>query len=118
MHYASDDDWDLLQTELNRVKGKIPYKELKGEGSVNAQADEAWNYAHSRSNSVIQDIFAGQLQSTLQCPACGALSHTFDEIMDLSLPLPQKPSLSVRSAACTIQVVSHSALKYTNWHVQ
>lgn len=94
----------LLQTELNRVKGKPPYKELKGEGSINAQADEAWDYGHSRSNSVIQDIFAGQLQSTLQCPACGALSHTFDEFMDLSLPLPQTAGLSVRSPTCTIQV--------------
>ena len=101
---AVNDGVVLLQTELNRVKGKPPYKELKGEGSLNAQADEAWDYAHSRSNSVIQDIFAGQLQSTLQCPACGALSHTFDEFMDLSLPLPQKAGLSVRSPTCTIQV--------------
>ena len=86
------------------MKGKPPYKELKGEGSVNAQAEEAWDYAHSRSSSVVQDIFAGQLQSTLQCPVCGALSHTFDEFMDLSLPLPQKPGLSVRTPSCTIQV--------------
>lgn len=93
-----------MQTELNRVKGKPPYKELKGEGSVKTQADEAWDYAHSRSSSVIQDVFAGQLQSTLQCPACGALSHTFDEFMDLSLPLPQESGLSVRSPTCTIQV--------------
>lgn len=94
----------IVQIELNRVKGKPPYRELKGEGSLKAQADEAWDYAHSRSSSVIQDVFAGQLQSTLQCPACGALSHTFDEFMDLSLPLPQKSSLSMRRPTCTIQV--------------
>ena len=93
------------QIELNRVKGKPPYRELKGEGSVGQQADEAWEYARSRSNSVIQDVFAGQLQSTLQCPDCGALSHTFDEFMDLSLPLPQNSGLSLRgSHSCTIQV--------------
>ena len=97
-----------MQTELNRVKGKPPYKELKGEGSVSAQANEAWDYAHSRSSSVIQDVFAGQLQSTLQCPACGTLSHTFDEFMDLSLPLPQKPSFGIRTPTCTIQVRSPS----------
>ncbi|KAA6417109.1 MAG: ubiquitin carboxyl-terminal hydrolase 8-like [Trebouxia sp. A1-2] len=81
---------EAMQTELNRVRGRPAYKELKGEGTVSQQADEAWEYAHSRSNSVIQDVFAGQLQSTLECPACHALSHTFDEFMDLSLPLPQK----------------------------
>ena len=87
------------------MKGKAPYKELKGEGTVSQQADEAWEYAHSRSNSVIQDIFAGQLQSTLECPACHAQSHTFDEFMDLSLPLPQKASHSLRGGStCTIQV--------------
>ena len=86
------------------MKVKPPYKELKGEGSVSQQADEAWEYAHSRSSSVIQDIFAGQLQSTLQCPDCHAESHTFDEFMDLSLPLPQQGGLRRRTSSCTIQV--------------
>ncbi len=91
------------------MRGKPAYKELKGEGTVSQQADEAWEYAHSRSNSVIQDIFAGQLQSTLECPACHALSHTFDEFMDLSLPLPQKSGHSLRGGkTCTIQVGSVS----------
>ncbi len=89
------------------MRGKPAYKELKGEGTVSQQADEAWEYAHSRSNSVIQDIFAGQLQSTLECPACHAVSHTFDEFMDLSLPLPQKSGHSLRGGkTCTIQVGS------------
>ena len=30
-----------MQAELNRVKVSPPYKELKGKGSVEAQADEA-----------------------------------------------------------------------------
>ena len=81
--------------------GKPPYKELKGEGSVSAQAEEAWSYGQSRSRSVIQDIFAGQLQSTLQCPDCGTCSHTFDDFLDISLPLPCKSS---HRAVCTIQV--------------
>ena len=105
LHLGTDSNGAAVQTELNRVKGKAPYKELKGEGTVSQQADEAWEYAHSRSNSIIQDIFAGQLQSTLECPACHALSHTFDEFMDLSLPLPQKASRNSRGGStCTIQV--------------
>ena len=103
-----------MQTELNRVKGKPPYRELKGEGSLAQQADEAWDYAHSRSSSVIQDVFAGQLQSTLQCPHCNGLSHTFDEFMDLSLPLPQKSGFSLRGRhSCTIQVVKDMIMTIT-----
>ena len=83
------------------MKGKHPFKELKGEGSVRAQAEEAWSYAQSRSRSVVQDIFAGQLQTTLQCPVCGTCSHTFNEFLDFSLPLPCKSS---PSSVCTIQV--------------
>lgn len=90
-----------MQAELNRVKVSPPYKELKGKGSVEAQADEAWNYVRDRSSSAIQEIFTGQSQSTLQCPACGELSHTFEEFLDLSLPIPQTSS---SGSACTIQV--------------
>ena len=42
---------------MNRVQGRPPYKELKGEGSATAQADNAWEYSRSRSNMVIHDIF-------------------------------------------------------------
>ena len=83
------------------MKGKLPYKELKGEGSVSAQADEAWEHARSRSSSVIHDVFTGQFQSTLQCSQCSATSYKFEEFMDLSLPLPHK---SNSKSVCTIQV--------------
>lgn len=33
-----------VQAELNRVKGKPLFRELKGEGSVCARADEAWDF--------------------------------------------------------------------------
>ena len=65
---------------MNRVAGPPFYKELKGEGLVSAQATEAWTYARSRSSSAIDDIFTGQLQSTLQCLICGACSHAFDDL--------------------------------------
>ena len=96
---------------MNRVKGTPPYKELKGEGSVSAQAEGAWQYVRSRSNSPIGDLFTGQLQSALQCPVCGALSRNFDDFADISLELPRKPG---KGATITIQVkyaCSHSSIK-------
>ena len=93
-----------VQAEMNRVKGKPLYRELRGQGSVAAQADEAWEYVQSRSNSVIHDLFRGQLHSTVQCPHCRVCSHQFDDFMDLSLPLPGHHSVGVRGHECSLQV--------------
>lgn len=81
-----------MQKELDRVQGPLPYKELKGKGTVSAQAEEAWDYARSRSSSVINDLFAGQLQSTVTCPACGVESHSFEDFYHLSCLCPRLPS--------------------------
>lgn len=89
------------------LQGKTPVMELKGEGLVSAQACEAREAAGSGSNSVIQDIFTGQSQSTVQCCHCGAVSHRFEEFMDLSLPLPEKLN---QGSTCTIQVKNMSLL--------
>ena len=88
-----------MQEETNRMTTP-PYKELKDEGSLKKQADEAWDYNRSRSSSVFTDLFAGQLQSTLQCP-CGEFSHTFSDCYDVSCPLARESS---SGSACNIQV--------------
>lgn len=56
-----------LQEECNRVRGKPSYRELKGEGPEEAQAAEAATYAREWHDSVVDDVFGGLLQSTLQC---------------------------------------------------
>ena len=68
---------------------------------MGAQALEAWCYARSRCNSAVGDVFTGQLQSTLQCPDCDALSHSFADFTDVSLPLPRKSGVG---ASISIQV--------------
>lgn len=88
-----------MQSDLNRVHKKPQYRELKGEGSEQAQADEAWDNARSWSSSVVQDVFEGQLKSTLHCPKCDKESHRFDCFHDISLPLPK-----TGRASCTIEV--------------
>lgn len=102
---------EALQTELNRVAVKQPYRELSGKGTVQQQAQEAWEYARSRFHSIIDDLFAGQLQSTITCQACGAQSHCFDYFLDLSLPLPQPEGIARRysNQAVSIQVMFREA---------
>ena len=76
------------------------FRELKGEGSVEAQADEAWAQELSRSSSLVEDVFGGQLQDTLLCPDCGYERQRFEKFQELSLQLPKK----IGQAACTLQV--------------
>ena len=84
--------WDHthVQAELERVQQKGPYREeLSGLGSRTEQASETLHYLRSRCSSVIHDVFAGLLQSTVCCPDCGHESHKFDEFLNLTLPLPK-----------------------------
>ncbi|XP_058060610.1 ubiquitin carboxyl-terminal hydrolase 32 [Anopheles bellator] len=84
-------DWllDSLHEDLNRVMEK-PYSELKdsdGRSDVIVAA-EAWNQHHARNQSIIVDLFYGQLKSKVTCQGCGRDSVRFDPFSLLSLPLP------------------------------
>jgi hypothetical protein len=72
------------------VPGKPSYRELTGKGSEAEQAEEARSYQLSWHDSVVEDVFVGQLQSTITCAACGGASHCFDPFYSLALPLPAK----------------------------
>ena len=49
---------------------------------------EAWNKHILRNESIICDLFYGQLKSTLECVICKRISITFDPFLMLSLPIP------------------------------
>jgi ubiquitin carboxyl-terminal hydrolase 4/11/15 len=81
---------DGLHEDLNRVRVK-PYRETReADGRPDEEvAREAWRAHLDRNDSIIVDLFQGQLKSTLVCPepGCGRVSVTFDPFMYLSLPL-------------------------------
>ena len=83
---------DGLSEDLNRVieKKKWNFKdeELDKLSDID-KATASWNICKSLNDSVISDIFAGQLQSTVKCHGCKHESVTFEIFMDLSLPLPK-----------------------------
>ena len=58
------------------------------------KAERLWNQYRARTSSVVADAFAGQLQSSVECHACGKASTSYDPFWDLSLPLraPRKGS--------------------------
>lgn len=87
-----------LQSEMNRVQGKLPYRELKDKDRAE-QTAEALEYFLSRYNSVVDDIFSGVLQSSVTCKVCKHVTYSFEPFLDLSLPIPAHcKSFSVRQA--------------------
>lgn len=83
---------DGLHDDLNRIKNKPPYEEIKdGKNDTNETKSLRWwkNYT-DRNNSIFTDIFCGQLSSTIVCEECGHTSTAFDPFWDLSLPIPKR----------------------------
>lgn len=54
-----------------------------------------WKRLRRLESSFLQDIFTGQLKSTLKCDDCGYCSTTFDPFWDLSLPIPKVSAAQV-----------------------
>ncbi|GMK56830.1 hypothetical protein CspeluHIS016_0306700 [Cutaneotrichosporon spelunceum] len=92
---------DGLHEDLNRIKKK-PYIEKpdwKAGGSDRELAElgrECWDGYKQRNDSVIVDLFQGQLQSTLVCPDCHQESITMDPFMYLTVPLPISQTRTVK----------------------
>lgn len=105
---------DEMRKECNRNKTKPTYKELVNRPDLSEQADEAWQYARSWHDSFIDDIFMGQLVSSLQCQVCGFKSHCFDPFLDLSLPLPRARGASVHLTDCLSKFTAEEDLANTD----
>ncbi|OXG79192.1 ubiquitin carboxyl-terminal hydrolase 4/11/15 [Cryptococcus neoformans var. grubii Br795] len=84
---------DGLHEDLNRILKK-PYIEKPdwkpggGNKELAELGKECWDGYKKRNDSVIVDLFQGQLKSTLVCPECHKESITFDPFMYLTVPLP------------------------------
>ncbi|KAI8899632.1 hypothetical protein BC833DRAFT_619235 [Globomyces pollinis-pini] len=79
-----------LHLDLNDVKQipKFTYKDSELDvlgDSIKSQIQ--WNRYKKYENSVLLDIFGGQLQSTIVCKSCKTPSVTFDTVWDLSIPV-------------------------------
>lgn len=53
-------------------------------------AAEAWEQHGARNESILRELFYGQLKSKVRCDACHHESVRFDEFNMLSLPLPME----------------------------
>lgn len=75
---------------MNRVKVKPKYQEINSDNKSADQQSEIWfRYFRERDDSIITDIFEGQLCGTIQCKKCNHQSLSFDSFMDLSVSIPR-----------------------------
>lgn len=56
------------------------------------ESSQSWNNYMKKNDSIITDIFGGQLQSTIECLTCHHRSHCFDPFLDLSVPIELPPN--------------------------
>lgn len=89
---------DGLHDDLSRVavKPKFEYRDEDYDVLSNAQkALVSWNRTYSYNNSVISDLFQGQLESTVTCTRCNTPSVTYDAFWGISLPIPKNDFCSL-----------------------
>ena len=82
---------DNLNEDLNAVTNK-EYIELKekGENETDEQCSKRfWDNYLKRNDSIITDLFCGQMKSTVTCPNCKFLNITFDPFNTLNLNIPE-----------------------------
>ncbi|XP_068623837.1 ubiquitin carboxyl-terminal hydrolase 32 [Battus philenor] len=83
---------DALHEDLNRA---APPRRLAPHADSAARPDqvvaaEAWEQFTASNNSIMTDLFYGQLKSKVRCDTCGHESVRFDTFNMLSLPLPME----------------------------
>ena len=58
--------------------------------SAQEQSQKWAEYFAERDNSIMTDLFSGQLMNRLECLSCGHQALAFDSFMDLSIEIPRK----------------------------
>ncbi|XP_021208198.2 ubiquitin carboxyl-terminal hydrolase 32 isoform X2 [Bombyx mori] len=93
---------DALHEDLNRARPPAPAPAPADSAGRPDQvvAAEAWEAHTARNQSIITELFYGQLKSKVRCDTCGHESVRFDAFNMLSLPLPMESYLR-----CEIKVI-------------
>jgi ubiquitin carboxyl-terminal hydrolase 19 len=86
---------DMLHEDINRVDRRPPVVDTplpKSESELSNEqfAHEMWMRHKRRNDSLVIDLFHGQLKSKLDCPVCPKVSLTFDPFLYLPIPLPKQ----------------------------
>ena len=88
-----------LHEDLNRIKETpqpLDFSE-KNQNETDLQASERWwNNFLLRENSIITDLFYGQLKTSMRCPDCKTIQITFEPFLSLGLPIGERSDSRAR----------------------
>ena len=96
-----------LNEDLNSVT-KREYIELKSKGENESDKECAkryWDNYLKRNNSIITDLFCGQIKSTLTCPKCGFINIGFDPFNTLNLNIPESSHRKYQNSSDYIDMI-------------
>ncbi|KAJ3118720.1 Ubiquitin carboxyl-terminal hydrolase 21, partial [Nowakowskiella sp. JEL0407] len=82
---------DKLHDELNKIKKWPRFVYTDNELERIRDTEKAlfwWNNHRAKNQSIISELFCGQMHSTVTCNSCGKSSSTFEIFWDISLPVP------------------------------
>ena len=87
-----DNAYDISAFKKLQLEAKGREKERHGLDDQNLkqvikESKAAWESHMKKNDSVITDIFGGQLQSTIECLTCHNRSHCFDPFLDIAVPI-------------------------------
>ena len=89
---------ESLHEELNRITNK-PYVELKerqNDEDDNMASKRWWENFKKRDDSIIVDLFYGQLKSLIKCPNCQKESISYEPFMILNLNIPETNKIKIK----------------------
>ncbi len=89
---------ESLHEELNRITNK-PYIELKErqkDEDDNMASKRWWENFKKRDDSIIVDLFYGQLKSLIKCPFCQKESISYEPFMILNLNIPETNKIKIK----------------------
>ena len=91
---SSKDTQDIVTFKSLQQKKVVGRRDVLSDNLVQVikESNTSWNNYLKKNDSVITDIFGGQLQSTIECLTCHHRSHCFDPFLDLSVPIEVPPS--------------------------
>ena len=88
--YRQEDSQEALAIILDRLHEelKIPCEAVTTEEEDEVSTADGWEKYCKKENSIVRELFHGQLKSSLKCCECSFKSETFEPFCFLNLPIP------------------------------